>query len=64
MGCDLAQTLLVGKVHFINGLFKRCKILQNTLVNKNVPYFYRYYQGYLRKGKDEKTFIIENYNII
>ena len=37
MGCDLAQTLLVGKVHFINGLFKRCKILQNTLVNKNVP---------------------------
>ena len=37
MGCDLAQTLLVGKVHFINGLFKRCKILQNALVNKNVP---------------------------
>ena len=25
-------------------------------------YFYRYYQGYLRKGKDEKTFIIENYS--
>ena len=28
----------------------------------NSSYFYRYYQGYLRKGKDEKTFIIENYN--
>ena len=30
--------------------------------NGNSSYFYRYYQGYLRKGKDEKTFIIENYN--
>ena len=28
----------------------------------NSSYFYRYYQGYLRKGKDEKTFIIENYS--
>ena len=37
MGCDLAQTLLVGKVHFINGLFKRCEVLQNALVNKNIP---------------------------
>ena len=30
--------------------------------NGNSSYFYRYYQGYLRKGKDEKTFIIENYS--
>ena len=30
--------------------------------NGNSSYFYIYYQGYLRKGKDEKTFIIENYN--
>ena len=37
MGCNLAQTRLVRKVHFINGLFKRCEILQNALVNKNVP---------------------------
>ena len=28
----------------------------------NNSYFYSYYQGYLRKGKDEKTFIIENYS--
>ncbi|MEY8688119.1 hypothetical protein AB9N12_19025 [Bacteroides sp. AN502(2024)] len=30
--------------------------------NSSSVYFYRYYQGYLRKGKDEKTFVIENYN--
>ena len=36
MGCNLAQTFLVGEVHFVNGLFKRCKVLQNTLVNKNI----------------------------
>ena len=37
----------------------------NTSIYKdsgNSSYFYRYYQGYLRKGKDEKTFIIENYS--
>ena len=37
MGCDLAQTFLVGEIHFVNGFFKWCKVLQNTLVNKNVP---------------------------
>ncbi|ADV44159.1 hypothetical protein [Bacteroides helcogenes] len=30
--------------------------------NNSSSYFYRYYQGYLKKGKDDKTFIIENYN--
>ena len=29
---------------------------------KGIERMMRYYQGYLRKGKDEKTFIIENYN--
>ena len=36
MGCDLAQAFLVGEVHFVNGLFKRCEVLQNALVNKNI----------------------------
>lgn len=36
MGCDLAQTFLVGEIHFVNGFFKWCKVLQNTLVNKNI----------------------------
>ena len=36
MGCDLAQTFFVGKIHFVNGFFKWCKVLQNTLVNKNI----------------------------
>ena len=37
VGCNLAQTFFVGKIHFVNGFFKWCKVLQNTLVNKNVP---------------------------
>ena len=36
MGCDLAQTFFVGEIHFVNGFFKWCKVLQNTLVNKNI----------------------------
>ena len=36
MGCNLTQTFLIGEVHFVNGLFKRRKVLQNTLVNKNI----------------------------
>ena len=36
MGCDLTQAFLVGEVHFVNGLFKRCEVLQNALVNKNI----------------------------
>ena len=36
MGCDLAQTFFVGEIHFVNGLFKRCEVLQNTLVYKNI----------------------------
>ena len=37
MGCNFAQTLLVRKVHFVNCFLKRSKVLQNALVNKNVP---------------------------
>ena len=36
VGCDLAQTFLVGEIHFVNGFFKWCKVLQNTLVYKNI----------------------------
>ena len=36
VGCNLAQTFFVGKIHFVNGFFKWCKVLQNTLVNKNI----------------------------
>ena len=27
MGSNLVQTLLVGKFHFVDGLFKRCEVL-------------------------------------
>ena len=30
--------------------------------NNNNVYFYSYTQGRLKKGKDDKTFVVENYN--
>ena len=37
MGSNLAQAFLIGEVHLVDGLFKGGEVLQNALVNQNVP---------------------------
>ncbi len=36
MGCNFSQTFFVRKINLVNCLFKRCEVLCNTLVYKNI----------------------------